>query len=336
MQTRALGKQGLTVSMLGLGCMGMSEFYGPFDDAESVATIHRAIDLGITFFDTADMYGPFTNERLVGRALRDRRAGVVIATKFGNVRGEDGAFLGLNGSPDYVRECCDASLQRLGVDHIDLYYQHRVDPKVEIEETVGAMADLVKAGKVRYIGLSEASAATIRRAHAVHPITALQSEYSLWSRDVEDDVLPACRALGIGFVPYSPLGRGFLTGRFSSPSDLAENDRRRIFPRFQEENFDRNLEIVRRLESIAQGKPGPSGPGSTCTLAQLALAWVLAQGYDVVPIFGAKKRRYVEENVGAVDITLDSRDREALNAAVPKGAAAGQRYPAASMASVQK
>jgi len=336
MQTRALGKQGLTVSMLGLGCMGMSEFYGPFDDAESVATIHRAIDLGITFFDTADMYGPFTNERLVGRALRDRRAGVVIATKFGNVRGEDGAFLGLNGSPDYVRASCDASLQRLGVDHIDLYYQHRVDPKVEIEETVGAMADLVKAGKVRYIGLSEASAATIRRAHAVHPITALQSEYSLWSRDVEDDVLPACRALGIGFVPYSPLGRGFLTGRFSSPSDLAENDRRRIFPRFQEENFDRNLEIVRRLESIAQGKPGPSGPGSTCTLAQLALAWVLAQGYDVVPIFGAKKRRYVEENVGAVDIALDSRDREALNTAVPKGAAAGQRYPAASMASVQK
>ena len=336
MQTRALGRQGLKVSMLGLGCMGMSEFYGPFDDAESVATIHRAIDLGITFFDTADMYGPFTNERLVGRALRDRRAGVVIATKFGNVRGEDGAFLGLNGSPDYVRECCDASLQRLGVDHVDLYYQHRVDPKVEIEETVGAMAELVQAGKVRYLGLSEASAATIRRAHAVHPITALQSEYSLWSRDVEDDVLPACRALGIGFVPYSPLGRGFLTGRFSSPSDLAANDRRRIFPRFQEENFDRNLEIVRRLESIAQGKPGPSGPGSTCTLAQLALAWVLAQGYDVVPIFGAKKRRYVEENVGAVDIALDSRDREALNTAVPKGAAAGQRYPAASMASVQK
>jgi len=336
MQTRALGKQGLKVSMLGLGCMGMSEFYGPRDDAESVATIHRAIDLGITLFDTADMYGPFTNERLVGRALRDRRAGVVIATKFGNVRGEDGAFLGLNGSPDYVRACCDASLQRLGVDHIDLYYQHRVDPKVEIEETVGAMADLVKAGKVRYIGLSEASAATIRRAHAVHPITALQSEYSLWSRDIEDDVLPACRALGIGVVPYSPLGRGFLTGRFTSPSDLPEDDRRRIFPRFQEENFDRNLQIVRRLESIARSKQGPSGPGSTCTLAQLALAWVLAQGYDVVPIFGAKKHRYVEENVGAVDIALDSHDQEALNAAVPKGAAAGQRYPAASMASVQR
>jgi len=344
MQTRSLGKQGLKVSMLGLGCMGMSEFYGPRDDAESVATIHRAVDLGIAFFDTADMYGPFTNERLVGRALRDRRAGVVIATKFGNVRGEDGAFLGLNGSPDYVRACCDASLQRLGVDHIDLYYQHRVDPKVEIEETVGAMAELVQAGKVRYLGLSEASAATIRRAHAVHPITALQSEYSLWSRDVEDEVLPACRALGIGFVPYSPLGRGFLTGRFTSPSDLPEDDRRRIFPRFQEENFDRNLEIVRRLESIAQGMPGPSrqgrpgpfGPGDTCTLAQLALAWVLAQGHDIVPIFGAKKRRYVEENVGAVDIMLHSRDREALNSAVPKGAAAGQRYPAASMASVQK
>ncbi len=328
MQTRELGRQGLKVSRLGLGCMGMSEFYGPLDDAEPIATIHRAVDLGIKFFDTADMYGPFTNERLVGRALRDRRAGVVIATKFGNVRGEDGAFLGLNGSPDYVRASCDASLQRLGVDHIDLYYQHRVDPKVKIEETVGAMAELVRAGKVRYLGLSEASAATIRRAHAVHPITALQSEYSLWSRDVEDDVLPACRALGIGFVPYSPLGRGFLTGRFTSPSDLAEGDRRRIFPRFQEENFNRNLQIVSRMEAVAARKK--------CTLAQLALAWVLAQGKDIVPIFGAKKRRYVEENVGAVDITLDPRDLEELNAAVPKGAAAGQRYPAASMASVQK
>ncbi len=328
MQTRPLGKQGLNVSMLGLGCMGMSEFYGPLDDAESVAAIQRAVDLGITFFDTADMYGPFTNERLVGRALRDRHAGVVIATKFGNVRGEDGAFLGLNGSPDYVRACCDASLQRLGVDHIDLYYQHRVDPKVEIEETVGAMSELVSAGKVRYLGLSEASASTIRRAHAVHPITALQSEYSLWTRDVEEHVLPACRALGIGFVPYSPLGRGFLTGRFQSPSDLAEDDRRRIFPRFQEENFDRNLQIVRRLESAAKRKQ--------CTLAQLALAWVLAQGDDVVPIFGAKKRKYVEENVGAVNVRLDPRDLDELSAAVPKGAVAGQRYPAASMASVQK
>jgi aryl-alcohol dehydrogenase-like predicted oxidoreductase len=310
----------------------MSEFYGPLDDAESVAAIHLAVDLGITFFDTADMYGPFTNERLVGQALRDRRAGVVIATKFGNVRGGDGAFLGLNGSPDYVRACCDASLQRLGVDHIDLYYQHRVDPKVEIEETVGAMSELVTAGKVRYLGLSEASASTIRRAHAVHPISALQSEYSLWTRDVEAEVLPACRALGIGFVPYSPLGRGFLTGRFQSPSDLADDDRRRIFPRFQDENFDRNLQIVRRLESLAARKH--------CTLAQLALAWVLAQGDlgggDIVPIFGAKKRRYVEENVGAVNVQLNPRDLDELDAAVPKGAVAGQRYPAASMASVQK
>ena len=338
--------------MLGLGCMGMSEFYGPLDDAESVAAIHRAVDLGITFFDTADMYGPFTNERLVGRALRDRRPGVVIATKFGNVRGEDGAFLGVNGSPDYVRACCDASLQRLGVDHIDLYYQHRVDPKVEIEETVGAMAELVRAGKVRYLGLSEASAATVRRAHAVHPITALQSEYSLWTRDVEDEVLPACRALGIGFVPYSPLGRGFLTGRFTSPSDLPEGDRRRMFPRFQEENFDRNLQIVQRLDAIARRTPGPSGqsrpgpsghsrpgplgPGDSCTLAQLALAWVLAQGNDIVPIFGAKKQRYVEENAGAVDVQLGPGDLEELNAAVPKGAAAGLRYPASSMASVQR
>jgi len=332
MQTRALGKQGLKVSTLGLGCMGMSEFYGPIDDAESVATLHRAVDLGITFFDTADMYGPFTNERLVGRALRDRRSQVLIATKFGNVRGEDGAFLGLNGSPEYVRACCDASLERLGVDHIDLYYQHRVDPKVDIEETVGAMSELVRAGKVRYLGLSEASAATIRRAHAVHPITALQSEYSLWTRDVEAEVLPACRALGIGFVPYSPLGRGFLTGRFTSTADLAEDDRRRMFPRFQEENFDRNLQIVRRLESVAARKK--------CTLAQLALAWVLAQGAagngDIVPIFGAKKRQYVEENVGAVEVQLDPRDLDALNTAVPKGAVAGQRYPAASMASVQK
>ncbi len=328
MQTRQLGKQGLNVSMLGLGCMGMSEFYGAIDDVESVAAIHRAVDLGITFFDTADMYGPFTNERLVGRALRDRKAGVVVATKFGNVRGEDGAFLGLNGSPDYVRACCDASLQRLGVDHIDLYYQHRVDPKVEIEETVGAMSELVRAGKVRYLGLSEASASTIRRAHAVHPISALQSEYSLWTRDIEEDVLPTCRALGIGVVPYSPLGRGFLTGRFQSPADLAVDDRRRIFPRFQEENFDRNLEIVRRLESVAKRKQ--------CTLAQLALAWVLAQGDDIVPIFGAKKRKYVEENVGAIDVQLNPRDLDELNAAVPKGAVAGDRYPATAMASVQK
>jgi len=328
MQNGPLGQQGLFVSRLGLGCMGMSEFYGPLDDAESLATIHRAIELGITFFDTADVYGPHTNERLVGRALRDRREGVVIATKFGNVRGADGAFNGLNGSPEYVRACCDASLQRLGVDYIDLYYQHRVDPKVAIEETVGAMAELVRAGKVRYIGLSEASAATLRRAHAVHPITALQSEYSLWTRDVEDEVLPTCRALGIGFVPYSPLGRGFLTGRFTSPSDLAEGDRRRIFPRFQNENFEHNLQMVRRLESIA-ARHG-------CTPAQLALAWLLAQGNDVVPIFGAKRRQYVEDNAGAVNVRLTPRDVEELEAAVPRGAAAGQRYPPASMAVVQR
>jgi aryl-alcohol dehydrogenase-like predicted oxidoreductase len=328
MQTRALGNQGLVVSMVGLGCMGMSEFYGPLNDAESVASIHRALDLGITFFDTADMYGPFTNERLVGQAIRHRRAEAVVATKFGNVRGEDGAFLGINGSPSYVRASCDASLQRLGVDYIDLYYQHRVDPKTEIEETVGAMAELVRAGKVRYLGLSEASAATIRRAHAVHPITALQSEYSLWSRDIEDDVLPACRALGIGIVPYSPLGRGFLTGRFTSPADLPQEDRRHIFPRFQQQNFDHNMQIVHRLESVASRKK--------CTLAQLALAWVLAQGEDVVPIFGAKKRKYIEENIGAVNVRLEPADLDELNTAVPRDAAAGQRYPAASMASLQR
>jgi len=316
--------------------MGMSEFYGPLDDAESIAAIHRAIDLGITFFDTADVYGPFTNERLVGQALRDRRSSVVIATKFGNVRDASGAFTGLNGSPEYVRKACDASLQRLGVEYIDLYYQHRVDPKVEIEETVGAMAGLVQAGKVRYIGLSEASAATLRRAHAVHPITALQSEYSLFTRDVEATVLPACRELRIGLVPYSPLGRGFLTGRFTSPTDLPEGDRRRLFPRFQEENFDRNLQILHRLETIAQRTPGPSGAGSRCTLAQLVLAWLLAQGDDIVPIFGAKKRRYVEEDAGAVDVRLGPDDVQALTAAVPAEAVAGQRYPASSMASVQR
>jgi aryl-alcohol dehydrogenase-like predicted oxidoreductase len=328
METRVLGSQGLKVSALGLGCMGMSEFYLPMDDAESVATIHRALDLGVTLLDTADMYGPFTNERLVGGAIRDRRNQVILATKFGNVRGEDGSFLGINGSPKYVGSACDASLQRLGVDHIDLYYQHRVDTNVPIEETVGAMADLVTAGKVRFLGLSEAGPATIRRAHAVHPITALQSEYSLWTRDPEGELLTTCRQLGIGLVPYSPLGRGFLTGRFASASDIPDNDRRKVFPRFQPENFDRNLEILERLKGVAARKG--------CTLAQLALAWVLAQGDDIVPIFGCKKRKYLEENLGALTLTLSPSDLAELNAIVPKGAAAGPRYPDAAMATVNR
>jgi aryl-alcohol dehydrogenase-like predicted oxidoreductase len=328
MKTRVLGSQGLKVSALGLGCMGMSEFYLPMDDAESVATIYRALDLGVTFLDTADMYGPFINERLVGGAIRDRRKQVILATKFGNVRGEDGSFLGINGSPKYVRSACDASLQRLGVDYIDLYYQHRVDTNVPIEETVGAMSDLVTAGKVRFLGLSEAGPATIRRAHAVHPITALQSEYSLWTRDPEGELLSICRDLGIGFVPYSPLGRGFLTGRFASPSDIPDNDRRKVFPRFQQENFDRNLEILERLRGVATQK--------SCTLAQLALAWVLAQGNDIVPIFGCKKRKYLEENLGALSVMLSSSDLSELDAIVPKGAAAGLRYPDAAMATVNR
>jgi aryl-alcohol dehydrogenase-like predicted oxidoreductase len=308
--------------------MGMSEFYGTRDDPESTATIHRALDLGITLLDTADVYGPFTNERLVGDAIRDRRDHVVLATKFGNVRGADGAFLGVNGSPQYVRQCCDASLQRLGVDTIDLYYQHRVDLSVPIEETVGAMADLVQAGKVRYLGLSEAAPATIRRAHAVHPITAVQSEYSLWTRDPEDEVLPTCRTLGIGFVPYSPLGRGFLTGIFGSPDDLPDNDRRRIFPRFQKANFDRNLELVHKLESLAERK--------SCTLAQLALAWVLRQGTDIVPIPGTKRRKYLEDNVGALDVQLTGAELAELDLALPKGAAAGTRYPTEGMRTVER
>jgi aryl-alcohol dehydrogenase-like predicted oxidoreductase len=328
MEMRTLGSQGLKVSALGLGCMGMSEFYPPMDDAESVATIHRALDLGVTLLDTADMYGPFTNERLVGGALRERRKQVILATKFGNVRGEDGSFLGINGSPQYVRSACDASLQRLAVDHIDLYYQHRVDTNVPIEETVGAMSDLVTAGKVRFLGLSEAGPATIRRAHAVHPVTALQSEYSLWTRDPEGELLSTCRELGIGFVPYSPLGRGFLTGRFASTSDIPDNDRRKIFPRFQQENFDRNLEILQRLKGVATRKE--------CTLAQLALAWVLAQGHDIVPIFGCKKRKHLEENLGALNVTLSPLDLSELNAIVPKGAAAGLRYPDAAMATVNR
>jgi aryl-alcohol dehydrogenase-like predicted oxidoreductase len=293
MQTRTLG-QGLEVSAMGLGCMGMSEFYGRADEDEAISTIHRALELGITFLDTADMYGPFTNEKLVGRAIADRRDQVVLATKFGNVRGENGERLGIDGSPEYVRRACDASLQRLGTDHIDLYYQHRVDQTVPIEETVGAMAELVQQGKVRHLGLSEAAPTTIRRAHAVHPITALQTEYSLWTRDPEEEILPTVRELGIGFVPYSPLGRGFLTGRFQRTDDLAEDDFRRGHPRFQGANLERNLELVERARAIAAGKGVTAG--------QLALAWVLAQGEDVAPIPGTKRVRYLEENAGAMGV----------------------------------
>jgi aryl-alcohol dehydrogenase-like predicted oxidoreductase len=317
MEKRTLG-QGLEVSALGLGCMGMSEFYGRADEGEAIRTIHRALELGIDFLDTADMYGPFTNERLVGRAIAGRRDAVVLATKFGNVRGEDGARLGIDGSPEYVRKACDASLGRLGTDHIDLYYQHRVDKTVPIEETVGAMAELVAAGKVRHLGLSEASPQTIRRAHAVHPIAALQTEYSLWSRDPEEELLPTVRKLGIGFVPYSPLGRGFLTGRFTRPEDLDEDDFRRNHPRFQGENFRRNLDLVARVREIAEAKG--------CTPGQLALAWVLRQGADIAPIPGTKHVSYLEENVAAADVELTGEDLARLDEAAPRGVAAGDRY----------
>jgi aryl-alcohol dehydrogenase-like predicted oxidoreductase len=308
--------------------MGMSEFYGERDDEESVATLHRALELGIDFLDTADMYGVGHNEELVGRAIRDRREGVVLATKFGNVRGADGSFLGVNGRPEYVRSACEASLTRLGVETIDLYYQHRVDASVPIEETVGEMARLVEEGKVRYLGLSEASADTVRRAHAVHPIAALQSEYSLWTREVEDEILPTCRELGIGFVPYSPLGRGFLTGKFQKPEDLPEGDRRRDFPRFQGENFERNLRLVERVNEIAAEK--------NCTPAQLALAWVLAQGADIVPIPGTKRRKYLEQNVGALEVELSGADLSRIDEVARPEAVAGTRYPEAGMKTVNR
>ena len=326
MRQRSLGSEGLTVPELGLGCMGMSEFYGTGDEDESVATIHRAIEVGVTFLDTADMYGPFTNERLVGKAIADRRDEIVLATKFGNERAEDGTRMGVNGRPEYVHEACAASLKRLGVDYVDLYYQHRVDPDTPVEETWGAMKELVEAGKVRFLGISEAAPETIRRAHEVHPISALQTEYSLWSRDVEDEILPTIRELGIGFVAYSPLGRSFLTGHIRRFEDLAEDDYRRSSPRFRGENFEKNLQLVDRVREMADEKGVTPG--------QLALAWLLHQGEDVVPIPGTKRREYLEENAAAVNVTLTDEDLSRIEEVMPKGVAAGERYGEAGMSTV--
>jgi aryl-alcohol dehydrogenase-like predicted oxidoreductase len=326
MERRTLGGPGLVVSALGLGCMGMSQSYGPGDDQESVATIHRALDLGMTFLDTADVYGPFTNERLVGKAIAGRRDELVLATKFGNQRRADGSWIRVNGEPGYVRQACDASLERLGVDHLDLYYQHRVDRSVPVEETWGAMAELVQAGKVRYLGISEAAPATVRRAHAVHPVSAGQYEWSLFTRDLEDELLATVRELGIGLVAYSPLGRGFLSGRITSPDDFGENDFRRNHPRFTGENFTRNLELVERVRELAERKG--------VTPSQLAIAWVLAQGDDVVPIPGTKRRSYLEENLGTLDVELTAEDLAAIEQVTPRGSAAGERYTPENMANV--